>query len=41
MFIYGNWEYHPIYGVYTRIVYKKVEGGSYVMAGREYKSLEV
>lgn len=42
MFVYGNWEYHPIYGVYTRIVYKKkADKDSFVMVGREYKSIEI
>lgn len=40
MFIYGEWEYHPIYGSYSRIVYKKAkEEKSFVMIGREYKTL--
>ena len=41
MFVYGNWEYHPIYGVYSRIVYKKADKDSLVMVGREYKSIEI
>lgn len=41
MFVYSNWEYHPIYGVYTRIVYKKVNKDLLAMIGREYKVLEV
>lgn len=41
MFVYGNWEYHPMYGIYTRIVYKKMEKDSLAIIGREYKSLEV
>ena len=41
MFVYGNWGYHPIYGVYTRIVYKKADKDSFVMVGREYKSIEI
>ena len=41
MFIYDNWEYHPVYGVYTRIVYKRTDKNSLVMVCREYKSLEI
>lgn len=41
MYTYGDWEYHPAYGVYTRIVYKKVANDSFIMLGREYKSLEI
>ena len=41
MFVYSNWEYHPIYGIYSRIVYKKTDKDSFAMVGREYKSLEV
>ena len=41
MFVYGDWEYHPIYGVYTRIVYKKTDKDSLIMFAREYKALEV
>lgn len=41
MLIYDNWEYHPIYGTYTRIVYKKVGKDSLIMFGRQYKSMDL
>ena len=41
MFVYSEWEYHPIYGVYTRIVYEMAKEDTLVMIGREYRSLEI
>ena len=38
--IYGDWEYHPIYGIYSRIVYKKNDD-MLIMIGRQYKELKV
>jgi len=31
-----NWEYHPIYGVYSRLVYTLVGKGTYTCR-REYR----
>lgn len=40
-FVYSDWEYHPIYGICTRIVYEKTGRDSLVMVGREYKKLAI
>lgn len=38
---YGEWEYHPIYGACSRIVYRVIAKDRMVMLGREYKPLLV
>lgn len=35
--LYSNWEYHPIHGQFSRIVYKVVKNDNLVMLGRQYK----
>ncbi len=40
MFIYGNWEYHPVYGTCSRLVYKRIGKNSLAVFGRQYKSLK-
>lgn len=37
--IYTDWEYHPFYGRYSRIVYKQINKDTFEMVGREYKDL--
>lgn len=39
---YGTWEYHPVYGTYSRIVYKRSPyTKAVIMVGREYKPVAV
>jgi len=35
---YSNWEYHPLYGCYSRFVFKETKDG-YKMVEREYRYL--
>ena len=39
-FFSGNWEYHPIYGIYSRIIYEKKSDDTIAMVGREYMDLK-
>ena len=41
MFVYGNWEYHPVYGNCSRLIYKQVGNHTLILVGREYKSFEI
>ena len=33
------WEYHPIYGCYSRLVFRRTGKDSMILLGREYKDL--
>lgn len=40
---YGPWEYHPVYGCYSRLVYKNVKfgrGTAWRMVGRQYGNVK-
>jgi hypothetical protein len=34
--LYGVWEWHPLYGSYSRIIYKQIRKDTYIIYGREY-----
>jgi len=35
---YAEWEYHPAYGCYSRLIFKETKDG-FVLIGRKYKLL--
>lgn len=38
--IQTNWEYHPVYGLYSRLIYQEISKDTYRCIGREYKDLK-
>jgi hypothetical protein len=38
--MYSDWEYHPVYGCYSRIIFIATKDG-WEITGREYKHLDI